>query len=43
MDPFAIYGDLYKSLREAVSSAMYDNQVDALKKATQVFYQEYIM
>lgn len=37
MDPFALYGDLYKNLREAVSGAMYDGQVDTLKEATQVF------
>ena len=36
MDPFVIYGDLYKSLREAVNGAMYGNQVDALKETTQV-------
>ena len=36
MDPFAIYGDTYKNLREAVSVAMYDDQVDALKDVTQV-------
>ena len=38
MDPFVIYGDLYKSLREAVNDAMYGNQVDALKEATQVYF-----
>ncbi len=37
MDPFTIYGDSYKNLREAVSFAMYDDLVDALKEATQVF------
>jgi hypothetical protein len=37
VDPFAIYGDIYKNLREGVSVAMYDDQVDALKEATQVF------
>jgi hypothetical protein len=37
VDPFAIYGDIYKNLRDAVSVAMYDDQVDALKKGTQVF------
>ena len=36
MDPFVIYGDLYKSLREAVNGAMYGNQVDALKEIIQV-------
>ena len=36
MDPFAIYGDLYKNLREAVNDAMYDNQVDTLNEATKV-------
>ena len=38
MDPFVIYGDLYKSLREAVNDAMYGNQVDTLKEATQVYF-----
>ena len=36
MDPFVVYGDLYKSLREAVNGAMYGNQVDGLDEATQV-------
>ena len=37
MDPFAIYEEHYKNLREAVSGVMYDNQIDALKEAMQVF------
>jgi hypothetical protein len=37
MDPFAIYEDHYKNMREAVSGVIYDNQVDALKETVQVF------
>ncbi len=36
MDPFAIYDDHYKNLRESVSGAMLDDQIDALTEATQV-------
>lgn len=36
MDPFAIYDDHYKKLREAVSDAVCDDQIDALTEATQV-------
>ena len=38
MDPFVIYGDLYKSLRGAVNGAMYGNQVDVLDEATRVHH-----
>ena len=36
MDPFAIYEDHYKNLREVVSGVIYDNQIDALEEAMQV-------
>ena len=36
MDPFVIYEDIYKSLREAINGAMYGNQMEELDKATQV-------
>ena len=36
MDPFAIYDDHYKELREAMSDAVCGDQIDALTEATQV-------
>ena len=36
MDPFAIYDDHYKKLREAMSDAVCGDQIDALTEATQV-------
>ena len=36
MDPFAIYDDHYKKLREAVGVAIHGDQISALIKATQV-------
>ena len=37
MDPFAIYDDCYKSLREAVRVAIHNNQIDGLTEAAQVY------
>ena len=39
MDPFAIYDDHYKELREAMSDAVCGDQIDALTEATQVHSQ----
>ena len=36
MDPFVVYGDAYKTLRESISGAMYGNQMKELCQTTQV-------
>ena len=36
MDPFVVYGDMYKTLRESISGAMYSNQLEELSQTTQV-------
>lgn len=36
MDPFVVYENLYKSIREAVNDAMYGNQMEVLAETTQV-------
>ena len=36
MDPFVVYGGLYKSLREAINGVMYGNKMDKLVKVTPV-------
>ena len=38
MDPFVLYGGMYKKLRESMSGAMYGNQIEELDEATQVLY-----
>ena len=37
MDPFAIYDDQYKELREAMSDAVCGDQINALTEATEVY------
>lgn len=36
MDPFVVYGNSYKGLRESVSGAMYGQQLEELHKHAQV-------
>ena len=36
MDPFVVYGDVYKKLRESMSGAMYGNQMEELGENTRV-------
>ena len=41
MDPFVVYGDPYKSLREAINGMMYGNEMDKLVKVTRVCKHDY--
>lgn len=36
VDPFVVYGDAYKTLRESISGAIYGNQMEELSQTTQV-------
>lgn len=36
VDPFVVYGDVYKKLRESMSGAMYGNQMEELGENTRV-------
>ena len=38
MDPFVIYDDKYKKLKESVNDAMYGNQLEELYETTKVKY-----
>jgi hypothetical protein len=36
VDPFVLYGDLYKSIRRSMNDAMHGNQMEEVYEITQV-------
>ena len=38
MDPFIVYGDLYKGIRKSMNDAIYGNQMEEVYEITKVQY-----